>query len=199
MTKAFIITEGKSDIEILKALLPAHSLVDVECISGTERSSAISLARTILLSDRIPVALILDADTTNRSAIRQENAFLQMSLAEVSYGIQYAFFLAVPEIEIVFLEDWDFVGQQIGKQKQEFTHFELEYAQLQPRKFLFSQLEDMPYPEALTQLLARMDERTIERIRQNPLVRDLNAFLLSVLEKGPEHSRPLPAVHTLAA
>lgn len=199
MTKAFIITEGKSDIEILHALLPPQSLVGVECIAGTERSSAISLARTILLADHIPVALVLDADTTNRSAIREESAFLRMSLAEVSYGTKYAFFLSVPEIEIVFLEDWDFVGQQIGKPKQAFTHFELEYAQLQPKKFLFSQMEDIPYPQALTQLLARLDARTIERIQQNPLVRDLNNFLVSVIEKSHERSLPAPAIHALAA
>jgi len=30
----------------------------------------------------------------------------------------------------------------------------------------------------------------IERIQQNPLVRDLNHFLVSVIEQSPERSRP---------
>ena len=89
--------------------------------------------------------------------------------------------------------------EQIGKKKQAFSHFELEYAQLQPKKFIFSQLEDLPYPLALTHLLARMDTQTIERIQQNPLVRDLNNFLVSVNEKSPERSRPVAAIHTPAA
>lgn len=199
MTKAFIITEGESDHKILKALLPAPISENVEFVAGTWRSSAISIARSILVAKYIPVALVLDTDTTDPSAIREERDYLRMSLAEASSGTRFGVFLAVPEIEIVFLEDWDFVGQQIGKPKQAFTHFELEYAQLQPRNFLFSQLEDIPYPQALTQLLARMDERTIERIRQHPLVRDLHNFLASVIEKKPERPLLSPALHPLAA
>ncbi len=196
MTKAFIVTKGEYDHEILKALLPATTSENVEFIAGTWRSSAISIARSILVAKYIPVALVLDTDTTDSSAIREDRDYLQMALAEASFGVKYAVFQAVPEIEILFLEDWDFVDRQIGKKKEEFTHFELEYAQLQPKKFLFSQLEDIPYPQALTQLLARMDRQTIERIQQNPLVRDLNNFLLSVIEKSPERSHPAgqPAV-----
>ena len=199
MTKAFIVTEGQREREILAALLPATILENIDFVVAKERSSAISIARSILVAKYIPVALVLDAETTNRSAIREEQNFLRMSLTEASFGTKYAYFLAVPEIEIVFLEDWDFVGRQIGKPKQAFTHFELEYALLQPKKFLFSQLEDIPYPQALTQLLARMDGQTIERIRQNPLVRDLNNFLVSVLEKSPARPLPVPAIHAFAA
>ncbi len=199
MTKAFIVTEGQREREILAALLPATILENIDFVVAKERSSAISIARSILVAKYIPVALVLDAETTNRSAIREEQDFLRMSLAEASFGTKYAYFLAVPEIEILFFEDWDFVGQQIGKPKQAFTQFELEYAQLQPKKFLFSQLEDIPYPQALTQLLARMDGQTIERIQQNPLVRDLNNFLVSVIEKSPERSLFAPAIHAFAA
>ena len=199
MTKAFVVTERESDRAILAALLPATILKNIGFVVGHERSSAVSIARSILVAEYIPVALVLDAETTNRSAIREKRDYLRMSLAEVSYGTKYAFFLSIPEIEILFFDDWDFIGQQIGKHKQEFTPFEIEYAQLQPKKFLFSQLEDIPYPQALTQLLARMDGQTIERIRQNPLVRDLNNFLVSVLEKSPERSLPVPAIHAFAA
>ncbi|MBI3957570.1 MAG: hypothetical protein HY328_02085 [Chloroflexi bacterium] len=203
MTKAFIITEGESDHKILKALLPAPISENVEFVAGTWRSSAISIARSILVAKYIPVALVLDTDTTDPSAIREDRDYLRMSLAEASSGTRFGVFQAVPEIEIIFFEDWDFVGQQIGKPKQAFTHFELEYARLQPKKFLFSQLEDIPYPQALTKLLALMDTKTIERIRQNPLVRDLNNFLLSVIEKSPGRSGPVGqsavALHTVVA
>ena len=198
MTKAFIVTEGECDHKILKALLPAPITENVEFVAGTWRSSAISIARSILVAKYVPVALVLNTDTTDPSAIQEDRDYLRMSLAEASSGTRFGIFLSVPEIETLFFEDWDFVGQQIGKHKQAFTHFELEYAQLQPRKFLFSQLEDIPYPQALTQLLARMDERTIERIRQHPLVRDLNNFLVSVIEKKPERSLPSPALHAFA-
>lgn len=198
MTKAFIITEGKSDQEILRAILPAAVLKDVDFVAGAWRSSAISLACSILATEHIPVALVLDTDTIDSSEVREDRDFLQMTLGEAAFGTQFAVFLAVPEIEILFLADWEFVSHQIGKNKQDFSPIEIEYAQLQPKKFLFSQLEDMPYPQALTQLLARMDGRTLSRIRQYPLVRDLSAFLLSVIEKKPDHSRPLPAVHETA-
>ncbi len=202
MTKAFIVIEGQSDREILAALLPATILEDVDFVVGQERSSAISLARSILVAEYIPVALVLDADTTNRSAIREERDFLRMSLADASFGTKYAFFLAIPEIEILFFDDWEFVGQQIGKSKQEFTSFEIEYAQLQPKKFLFSQIQKAPSQDALAFLLAQMSTQTIERIRQNPLVSGLSDFLLSVIEKNSERSRrsTVPAaVRTLAA
>lgn len=80
MKQAYLITEGVSDQEILKTVITPHLLSRVDFVAGAGRYSAQSLARSILATEQVPVALVLDADTVVATAVREQFDLLKTSL-----------------------------------------------------------------------------------------------------------------------
>jgi hypothetical protein len=99
MKKAYIITESESDAEILKKLVPKSIARNTEFVAGSSRYSAQSLARSILAVRRLPVVLVVDAETENRDAVRYQEELLTESLRQVSPGIPFDVLVAVPRVE----------------------------------------------------------------------------------------------------
>jgi len=196
MKQAYIITESTTNQAILKAVLPQAVLNDVDFLVG--RYSAQSLARTILATKQIPVALVVDAHTTTDTVIREQLDFLRYSLGQASFGIKFKVFMAIPEIEILLIQDLDLIRQLTSRVK--FSAIEIEFANLQPKKFLLSILGHAePYNIALQNLLKQASERTIEIVQKYPLVTQLSEFLLSLTNQNLEPSRrPTLPLHVAA-
>lgn len=173
MTQAYIVTEGKSIAEILKRLLPENILRDTHLIAGS--SSALSSARTILVAKRLPVAFVVDANTNHQSTILEREDLLNYSLRQVSPGIPFKVFLAIPEIEIVFLQDKSFLQKRTHRN---FTDLEWKLAQFQPKEFLSLVLGESFSPE---KMLSELTDGTIDVLKKHQLVRELSEFLSSVI------------------
>jgi hypothetical protein len=120
MTQAYIVTEGKSSPEILKRLLPENILRYTKLIAGGS-GSAVSLASSALVAKRLPVALVVDANTNHQSTIREREDLLSYLLRQGPPGIPFEVFLAVPEIEIVFLQDRTFIEKLAHRNFTVFT------------------------------------------------------------------------------
>jgi 5S rRNA maturation endonuclease (ribonuclease M5) len=73
MTLAYIITEGKTDIEILKRLLPQYLIEDIKFVAGEGQYGVRSLATSLLATRSTPVAIVLDADTENENQIYEKS------------------------------------------------------------------------------------------------------------------------------
>lgn len=187
MKQVYIITEGKTNQEILKTVLPPKILGGVDFIVGSGRYSAQSLARSVLATEEVPVALVLDSDTTTESAVREQLAFLRTSLGQASPGVKYEVFLAIPEIEILLVQDLDFIKQLTGR--PEFSEIESEFAQLHPKKFILSVFGHESYNVAVRDLLKNVSSQTVEVIQKYPIVNQLSEFLLSVTNQNLEPSR----------
>lgn len=96
MKKAYVITEGPFDAEILKQLLSAKVLRDTEFVVAHGRYGAQSVARTLLATRHIPVALVVDADTTDEARIAEQKDFLEELLRQASSGTRFQVFLIKP-------------------------------------------------------------------------------------------------------
>lgn len=187
MKKAYIITEGVTDQEILKTVLPQIIIESVDFIAGAGRYAAQSLARSVLATEQVPVALVLDADTTAESPIQEQRDLLRTSLSQASPGVKFEVFLAIPEIEIVLIQDLDFIRQLTDR--SEFSEIEIEFAQLHPKKLLLSILGNKePYDVVLQNLLKKVSNRTAEIIQRYPLINQLIEFLLSIINQNLEPS-----------
>lgn len=186
MKQVYIITEGETDQEILKTVLPPRILGGVDFIVGAGRYSAQSLARSVLAVEETPVALVLDSDTTNEEAIREQLDFLRASLSQASAGVKFEVFLAIPEIEILLIQDWGFIKKLSGR--PEFSEIEIEFAQLNPKTFLRSVL-GFESNVAVLDLLKNVSSQTAEVIQKYPLVNKLSEFLRSVTNQNLEPSR----------
>ena len=180
MKRVYIITEGKSDKDILKAVLPKEIVQNenVEFKAGSGRYSAQSLARSVLAVKQVPTALIVDADTSDAAAIQEQRDLLSFSLRQASPGIKFEVFLAVPEMEILLV-------QQLANGRK-FPESELEFAKRHPKEFLlrFSKTPES-YIVTLREILKNLNEQTIKTMQEYPLVKKLNEFLLPLVQVQP--------------
>ncbi len=176
MKKAYVITNGQSALGILNRLLPDNIVNETEFAFGAFRSSACSLARSVLAVKQRPVVLVVDTDTTDESAIQEQSLLLEELLDYVSPGIRFDVLLAVPKTEMLFLQDQTFV-ERLANRK--FSDTEWEAGRLNPKEFLSDVLggED----QIAEKILGNLDEQTIHSMQKHPLVNNLHKFLSSVI------------------
>lgn len=178
MKKALIVTEGKHDAEILQKVLPQEMLEKLFIISGG--FSALSLARTALVTEQIPTVLFMDADSNNENAIYEKQTDLTESLKSVSIGTKFKVLLMVPEAEVLFLENPNFV-RTISNDNKEFSAFELHLAKGNPKKFLSEISGNGKMQNLYPKLLKNLDAETISAMKNHASIKELIEFLSSVL------------------
>ncbi len=175
MGKIAIVVEGRTDELILKAVLPKDIQRKIQFIVGSGRYSAQSIARTILAYDRQPVALILDADTTDESKIKEQITYFQKALGEVATDVPYQAFIIVPQIEVLLFESKSYL-EKIAERP--ISQEEWAYAQTAPKKALERFLGDN-ISSQLPHILKLMNETTVKKLRQHSSLKSLIIFLQS--------------------
>lgn len=179
MNKVYLITEGQFDQELLRKLLPEEAIQNTEFIVGNGRYSAQSLARSILAAARMPVALVLDADTIESSAVQEQRDFLEEALGQASAGIPFEIFLAVPELEVLLVESPDFLRNLSSR---DYSSDELELARLSPKRFLRQIIGGRDRKQIMREIVRKLDRRAISALREHPLLKGLSEFLSSTLQ-----------------
>ncbi len=174
MNKVYLITESQLDEEMLKKLLPENAAKDIKFVAGAGEYSAQSLARSILAVRHEPVALALNARTTDPSLIQEHRDFLREALGQAAAGAPFGIFLAEPELEILFLETPDRLGKLFSR---DFSSLELELAKSSPRKFLHLISGEQDRKRLMKKLLRNLDEQSLNAMRKHPLLANLTRFL----------------------
>ncbi|WP_019500141.1 hypothetical protein [Pseudanabaena sp. PCC 6802] len=169
---AYIVTEGQSDVDILRKLLPEEIAQQVSIIGRNGRSSAISTAAGIMIDKRKPVALVLDSDTEDQRNINAQLSTLNYLLRQALAGNTFKVILAIPEIETIFAQDRSLLSKIVGKQVEEM---EWEYAKSQPKKYFKKLLSDSP--QWLYEILNKLTEEDIQILQQHELLVSLSQFL----------------------
>jgi len=177
MKKAYIVIQGKSYEAAIESILPRNMADDVLVTEGTSQSSAISLAASILIVKQRPVALIVDAGTTDADDIQTQKYVLRDILYRASPGIPFEVFLAAPEMEVLFLQDRRFI-EKIANRK--FSDTEWQDAALHPKKFLSDLLKQDASVSA--KLLEKIDDEAVRNVQAHPLLRNVCNFLSSVID-----------------
>ncbi|WP_375472353.1 hypothetical protein [uncultured Nostoc sp.] len=172
MTQAYILTEGNRDIVILKCLLPQPIIQEIKFVDGSGQYGAQSLASTLLATRSIPVALVTDADTEDDSLVSEQLDTLNYLLRQASPGIPFKVLLAVPEIEIILVQNRPLIEKLA---ERTFTDLEWQLAQSKPKMFLEAVLgKDTP---VIQKILTSASNDEIQTLQQYPLIQDLINFL----------------------
>ncbi|MBE9051756.1 hypothetical protein IQ243_15255 [Nostocales cyanobacterium LEGE 11386] len=176
MTLAYIIAEGERDIEILQKLLPKNLIQDIQFIAGGGSYRARSLATSLLATRKIPVVLVIDADTDNESQIFEKHDLINYVLTQASSGIPFKLFLAIPQLEIVFLQDKTLI-EKIAQRK--FNDLEWQFAQSKPKDFLETVLgKEHSINE---RIFSDINDKEIKILQQHPLIQEMIVFLSSLI------------------
>lgn len=174
MKKVCVITEGQTDIDILKRVLPPKLAKEVEFVDGGGWSGAQSSAVTILAKRQIPVALVIDSDANDEQAIHEKLDFSRWLLKQAAVNVPFEVFLAVPQIEAVFFQDQPFLEEVVNR---EFTDLEWRLMKLQPNE-LFAPNQK---PLLLRRILRSLNQDSIKVLQTHPLIKSLINFLSSAL------------------
>lgn len=170
MSRAYLVAEGKLDIQILQRLLPGAA--EVTFVDGRGTYGAESLARSLAATRDLPVALVIDADTTSEVLIAQKQQDLMSLVGQVSLGAPFEVFQAVPSIETLFFADRSLFEQLIERQ---LTDLEWQLGQRQPKELLDSVVGDSA--GFVQEAIANLSESQLKTLRQHPLIQRLTAFL----------------------
>ncbi|MBO1048411.1 MAG: hypothetical protein HEQ10_12020 [Dolichospermum sp. DEX182a] len=175
MTLAYIVLEGNRDQEIIQKLLPKHLLQDVKFVIGNGQYQVRSLASSLLATRNTPVILILDADTDNESQIFEKQDLINYLLRRASAGIPFQVYLAVPQIEIILIQDKLLIEKIAQRQ---FNDLEWKFAQSKPEEFLETVLGK---EQSLNdKILRNLNDDEIKILQQHPLIQEIMIFLSSI-------------------
>jgi hypothetical protein len=75
MNEGFVVVEGVTDKRLIEEKWKSKPR-NVKIVEAGGRSSAISLARSILITRNVPIALVVDADTDNERKIEEQEQFI---------------------------------------------------------------------------------------------------------------------------
>jgi hypothetical protein len=99
-----VVTKDQFDGELLKSLIKAKGLKQARVFVGGNRSSAESLASTLMVAKQLPVALILDAEVYGASRVESSRRQLEALMGAMTSLEEWRLILMVPEMEIVFFQ-----------------------------------------------------------------------------------------------
>jgi hypothetical protein len=101
MSSIYLVVEDSDEAQMLRRLLPAQVRKKIEFVFREEGSSSISTARTLLALGGRPVALVVDAGTTDQSQIAAQRETLTGLLGNASPSLPYRVFIATPSLSEV--------------------------------------------------------------------------------------------------
>jgi hypothetical protein len=172
--KPAIITEGKQDIVILSALLPADLLRACELQSAGGRPNLAQHARERLLKHHAPIVLLFDSNTLDQAAIAEMVRGLKDQVASAAVGIPYDVACCIPHIEILFLDGALDLPRIFPRFKAVFTR---KLAKTDPKRQLEVLFEKGEGPRTLTDFLGQLTPEELEQVRAEEPIQRIVTFV----------------------
>jgi hypothetical protein len=172
--KSYLVVEGRTDAILMRPLIETADIPNVEIVDAGGKSSAMSLGNSIAMSRVSPVAVLVDADTTDRKSIEEQQTVFADLQRYARSGISCRLFLAMPTLE-----------EDLFPSSQDFTRiYDLKLTErqrarfIQDRKSVIKAFYSLPEANTPTTIRhGRMDRRAAQRGWGNKLLVDLFQFL----------------------
>lgn len=178
--KLMIVVEGKDDVAVLRALLPTDIVSASDMFLAGGRSTLVSFARTLLVKHRRPLAVLMDTETLDPSAIAEIVTTANHLLGAVAGGTPFRVIYCIPELEAVFFEAPIDLKRIFPKYDQ---HFLLMFAKSAPKKALQYLFENGGGPTTLSQFLDQLTSEDTERLRATYPINQLMDFIHEAVER----------------
>jgi hypothetical protein len=172
--KPTIVLEGRSDIAIVKALLPADLLSACQFVGTEGRSTLVSVARTHLIKHHAPIAVLLDTDTLDPTSIVEIVQTTRYLLAAVAGDTPFDIIYCVPHLELIFFE----AGLDLKRIFPNYNGvFMLQFAKTQPKNQLELLFEKGGGPRNLRDFLAALTSEDADKLRSVYPIQHLISFV----------------------
>jgi hypothetical protein len=177
--KPTIIVEGRSDLAILRALLPPELVDACHLMPTGVRSTIVSVARTYLIKNRAPTAVMLDTDTLDSTIIVETVQTTRHLMAAAAGDTPFDIIYCIPHIEAIFFED-------TAALQRIFPHFGsvfiLQFARTQPKDQLEVLFEKGGGPKTLNAFLDQLTSDEVEKLRAAYPIQQVMAFIANNMQ-----------------
>jgi hypothetical protein len=158
--KLIIVTEGKTDVLIIRALLNKELTTGMRFFAAQGRESLVTLGRNLLVHEGDPVFMVMDVATAELPIRDAMVAEAMRALSTIGAPGTFQVFVFTPEIEIVFFEAPDALQRVLGTTLPPPT---LKEGQVKPKPVLNRLLAEAKIPNTEV-LIRKMDEQAIQSL-----------------------------------
>jgi hypothetical protein len=176
---AYVVTEGSFDAELLLRVLPKHLQEDVLFVDGGGLSGAKSLARSLLVRRRTPVALVMDADTVSPELIQERRQSAEELIGGVAANVPNKVVVAIPTLEVVLFQEPAVLEKLLGQPIPETIRVIARYDPREALDQLLAQSKAFPDREKLLDALSPQDTEVLQKAAP---IQELTRFLETARE-----------------
>lgn len=178
---AYIVVEGLTDLNIVLSLLPQEIQQQTVVVPAGGRANLTSVARTLLVTKRKPLAVLADADTVDESSVLALRRETEELLRAVSGGVPFKVFMMVPEIEALLFRVSTAVQRITG---QPLSADNMALSRYKPQQVILQLGQNKS--AIIEQIVNGLTEEELNVIRETSPIRELIAFLSEkVIQKQP--------------
>ncbi len=128
---------------------------------------------------RIPVAVVIDADSPEQEVASERQHSAEEVLGDAAGGVPFRVIVAVPELEILFFKRPQLLKKVYGKS---LTALVTELGRVSPGRALKRLDPDLSDLHLQFKILRAMDEADIKALRATALIKELLSFLREAVE-----------------
>jgi len=182
MKKAYVLVEGPNEVAFLKKVLSPDAQSGVHFVEEEGESNITSLARSLLVSRRVPVAVFMDAHSLEPYVIKERRKGMEEMIKFSTAPLPVKVVVAVPELEACFFAVPEVIERVLGVK----VPTDLIPLGLRDPKGVLAYLEAGKQPKWDTlRAIAEMDAHDVERVRATAPVQELTTFLQSLPQPEP--------------
>ena len=173
--KTYLVVESERDRAILKAVLPPDRLASVEIENAGRRSRLSTVGTSLLISERCPVALVLDAGTVDPAVMSERRDWFDATFLHFALpGTPARFIQAVPAIEGIFFAGRSILERIFGQSFPETVWVQAKYS---PNDALRSIGKLVGRDVDALEIAKQLNDADLEAIRGHPFIVEVMSFL----------------------
>jgi hypothetical protein len=174
MKQVYIFVEGPTDADFLRRILAPEVLKDAEIVPSGGSSGIPSLARSVLVRRKKPIAVVMDADSNDPEVIEERQEETEELIRAADSSIPVKVVSAVPEIEAWLFAAPEAIARAVGGPVPDDF---IQLGKRDPRGVLQLIAEKNQREWNFKQAINLLDEEDIKKIRSLPEVSELSTFL----------------------
>lgn len=183
----YIVTEGQSDATLIRKVLEPKVETPLVFVPAGGKSSVMSMARSLMVTKRQPIAVIVDSDSLDETRVREQEHIFFDILNSSAAGVAFRLYLAVPEIEQVFFEFPTVIEAEL---KVQLNDMDRQEASARPSAVLKRLLATRHVVNGKEEFFVNLSSQATKGLAQAPLFKALVAFIRRPIGAGSWSNLP---------
>jgi hypothetical protein len=173
--KIFIVVKDETDRDVLRSVLLTEKLANVQFVMSKDRRELSSVATTMLVTERAPLALVWDADATHPDVIQDRREWLDALVTRFALrSIPFRIIMAIPSLEAIFFVRPEILESVAGGKLSDRIILIAKYS----AKDALEEFGNVcGKPLDAREIAASLGPAELDMVREHPIIKELTEFL----------------------